>query len=225
VPNIPVPTHGKTWVDGVSSWPSELANMPLVFVKHNTFEGDCRHISRGTMRINIVRLGLMITKTSLLATRALLCLAWDKNDAAISPRNIALQLGESQTYMAKVLRSLVKAGILRAEHGSKGGVLLNRRPDEITLLAVVEACQGAIVGNYCEDVDDIGTTCAFHRAAVELREAIIAVLSRWNLEALAKSPDATRCGPRGKRCLMAEFPLSAAGPMLRRKASRKNAMS
>ncbi len=113
----------------------------------------------------------MITKTSLLATRALLSLACDKQDFATSPRSIALRLGESQTYMAKVLRSLVKAGILRAEHGSKGGVLLNRRPDEITLLAIVEACQGTIVASYCEDIDDLETTCAFHRAAVELREA------------------------------------------------------
>jgi Rrf2 family protein len=88
----------------------------------------------------------MITKTSLLATRALLCLAKDQQGIATPPRSIALELGESPAYMAKVLRSLVKAGILRAEHGSKGGVLLNRRADEITLLAVVEACQGAIVG-------------------------------------------------------------------------------
>jgi len=163
----------------------------------------------------------MITKTSLLATRALLCLARDQTDVATSPRSIALQLGESQTYMAKVLRSLVKAGILRAEHGSRGGVLLNRRPDEVTLLGVVEACQGTIVGSYCEDVNDLATACAFHRAAVELRQAIIAVLSRWTLEELAKSPGMTRCTPGGKRCLMAEFPLSAAAPMVRSKPRRK----
>ncbi len=167
----------------------------------------------------------MITKTSLLATRALLCLARDPRGVATSPRSIALQLGESQTYMAKVLRSLVKAGILRAQHGSRGGVLLNRRPREITLLAVVEACQGTIVSNYCDDIADLGTTCAFHRAAVELREEIVAVLSRWNLEQLAKSPSEIKCGPRGKQCLMATFPLSAAGPMLRSKAGAKNAMS
>jgi Rrf2 family protein len=81
----------------------------------------------------------MITKTSLLATRALLFLAKDKEGVVVSPRTIALQLGESQTYMAKVLRSLVKAGVLRAEHGSRGGVLLNREPKHITLLMIVEA--------------------------------------------------------------------------------------
>lgn len=145
----------------------------------------------------------MITKTSLLATRALLCLAKDNQGVAISPRNIALQLGESQAYMAKVLRSLVKAGILRAEHGSRGGVLLNRRPEEITLLAIVEACQGAIVGSYCQGIDDAGATCAFHRAAVELRHSIVGVLARWTLEHLAAAPHPARRLPGGMHCMIA----------------------
>lgn len=100
--------------------------------------------------------------------------------------------------MAKVLRALVKSGILRAEHGSKGGVVFNRPPSEITLLAIVEACQGMIVGNYCQDASNLGTTCAFHRASVELRGAIVKVLSRWTLEHLAASPRPTK----EMRCVM-----------------------
>jgi Rrf2 family protein len=166
----------------------------------------------------------MITKTSLLATRALLCLAKDQQATATPPRTIALRLGESPAYMAKVLRSLVKAGILRAEHGSKGGVLLNRRPDEITLLAVIEACQGAIVGSYCQDIDNIGATCAFHRAAVELREAITDVLSHWNLEHLVKAPGLARHLPGGKQCMMPVFPVSlkaASAPGTRKRKAVK----
>jgi DNA-binding IscR family transcriptional regulator len=126
--------------------------------------------------------------------------------------------------MAKVLRSLVKAGILRAEHGSKGGVLLNRRPDEITLLAVVEACQGAIVGSYCGDIDDVRATCAFHRAAVELREAITDVLSHWNLEHLVNAPGPSNRLPGGKQCMMPVFPLSlgaASAPGARKRNAAK----
>lgn len=167
----------------------------------------------------------MITKTSLLAIRALLCLAKDTQGIAISPRSIALQLGESQAYMAKVLRSLVKAGILRAEHGSKGGVLLNLRPNEITLLMIVEACQGAIVGSYCEDIDNLRTTCAFHRAAVELRQAMLTVLSRWSLEQLAQSPGPTKRLPGGKQCLLTAFPLSILKTTPGSATRKKNATS
>ena len=144
----------------------------------------------------------MITKTSLLATRALLYLARENQGVVISPRNIALTLGESQAYMAKVLRSLVKAGILRAEHGSRGGVLLNRHTGEITLRAIVEACQGEIAGSYCQDIDDVQSTCAFHRAAVELRQSIVDVLERWTLEGLAAVPGPQRSLPRGVHCMM-----------------------
>jgi DNA-binding IscR family transcriptional regulator len=125
--------------------------------------------------------------------------------------------------MAKVLRSLVKAGILRAEHGSKGGVFLNRRPAEITLLAVVEACQGAIVGSYCQDIDDIRATCAFHRAAVELRKAITDVLSHWNLEHLVRAPGPAKRLPGGKQCMMPVFPISLGTASERAAARKRNA--
>jgi Rrf2 family protein len=153
----------------------------------------------------------VITKTSLLATRALVCLAEAEQGVVASPRSIAARLGESPAYMAKVLRSLVKAGILRAEHGSKGGVVLNRRPSDVTLLAIVEACQGAIVGNYCQDVDDLQMTCAFHRATVELRHSIVKVLSRWSLEQLAASPRPNKRLPGEIHCLMVGFPVPIAG--------------
>ena len=108
--------------------------------------------------------------------------------------------------MAKVLRALVKSGILRAKHGSKGGVLLNRLPCEITLLAIVEACQGLIVGSYCQEIADLGATCAFHQAAAELRDAMVDVLSRWTLEHLAASPRPIKRLPGKMRCVIVGVP-------------------
>jgi Rrf2 family protein len=153
----------------------------------------------------------VITKTSLLATRALVYLAAAEQGVVSSPRGIAARLGESPAYMAKVLRSLVKAGILRAEHGRRGGVLLNRRPSDVTLLAIVEACQGAIAGSYCQEIDDLQTTCAFHRATVELRHSIVTVLSRWSLEQLAALPRPAKRLPGEVHCMMVGFPISSTG--------------
>src|SRR5262249_60916420 len=115
----------------------------------------------------------MITKTTISAIRALMFVAQHPDEGFLSPRRIGDALGEWPTYRAKVTRSLVKAGILRAERGVKGGVWLGRPPDQITLLAVVEACQGAILADYCQDGCDIRTVCAYHRAALELRTAIV----------------------------------------------------
>lgn len=152
----------------------------------------------------------MITKTSLLATRALVLLAETEQGAVASPRSIAARLGESPAYMAKVLRSLVKAGILHAEHGRNGGVLLNRRPSDVTLLTIVEACQGAIVGSYCQGITDLRMACAFHRATVELQHSIIKILSRWNLEQLAASPRPGKRLPGEMHCMMVGFPVAIA---------------
>jgi Rrf2 family protein len=162
----------------------------------------------------------VITKTTLLATRALVFLAEAEQGLVASPRSIAARLDESPAYMAKVLRSLVKAGILRAEHGRRGGVLLNRRPSEVTLLAIVEACQGSIAGSYCQDIDDLRTTCAFHRAASELQHSIVNVLSRWSLAQLAASPRPTKRLPGEMHCMMMGFPVAIAA-IVRRPRPKK----
>jgi Rrf2 family protein len=132
----------------------------------------------------------MLGKTSLSAIRSLLYLAQRDPAVCLSPRQMAKVLGESPTYLAKVLRHLVKVGILRAEKGAKGGVRLAVPAESVTLLAVVEACQGAIVGNYCAAARPEPAHCSFHRAAVELQNAITGVLGRWTLADLLAKPQA-----------------------------------
>ncbi len=131
---------------------------------------------------------MLLTKTSTSALRALIQLGQQGPGVVLSPRRLAESLAESPTYMAKVCRLLVKAGILRAERGSRGGVLLGRHPREISLLSVVEACQGAILGSYCRGAFELKDTCAYHQATVELHQAIVKVLSRWTLAHLLKKP-------------------------------------
>ncbi|MBK9171328.1 MAG: Rrf2 family transcriptional regulator [Bryobacterales bacterium] len=144
----------------------------------------------------------MLGKTSLSATRALMLLAQQDPGACWSPRRIAEALGESPTYMAKVTRHLVRSGILEAEKGVKGGVRFLLQPEQITLLAVVEACQGTIVGDYCKSSVPRSAVCSFHRAAQELHDSITSVLARWTLADLLAKPYAARSNIVGA-CLMA----------------------
>jgi Rrf2 family protein len=138
--------------------------------------------------------------------RALLVVAGDAPGNVLSPRSIAARLNESPAYMAKVLRLLVRARILRAERGTKGGVFLNRPTSEISMLEIVQACQGAIVGGYCQPVLNLQSTCAFHHATVELEHAVTQVLSRWNLAHLEKTPGPVGKLPGTMHCLIAGFP-------------------
>lgn len=119
-------------------------------------------------------------------------------------------LGESPTYLAKVVRHLVKSGILEAEKGVKGGVRLVKPPAQVTLLDVVESCQGMIVGDYCRSSRPDPTVCAFHRAAVELHQAMTTVLGRWTLAQLLEQPHAVPPSEGGFACLMAHGRYAAA---------------
>lgn len=83
---------------------------------------------------------------------------------------------------------LVRAGILHARKGSKGGVFLAHAPEEISLLSIVAACQGSILADYCQDADDLKLVCSFHAAMAELHLATVGVLSKWTLADLAAKP-------------------------------------
>ncbi len=144
----------------------------------------------------------MLGKTTLSAIRALLFISQQQSTGCLSPRHIAAALGESPTYLAKVLRHLVKAGILRAEKGATGGVRLAMDPRDVTLLDIVEACQGTLVGSYCQaGITDV-SVCSFHQAALDLHNAITGVLSKWTLAALLTTPQ--RSVVAGLPCLMGD---------------------
>lgn len=131
----------------------------------------------------------MLTQTSETAIRALVLIALSSEDKLLTPKTIAERLDTSPTYMAKISGLLVKANILKSQRGATGGVTLARDASQITLLAIVEACQGLLVGNYCDDISaHPEPVCAFHTAMREAHEALLEVLTRWTLGDLVRRP-------------------------------------
>ena len=149
----------------------------------------------------------MLTGTTELALRALILLGLRGGNEPVSPRRLASTLGCSPTYLGKTLGHLVKSGILRSSRGARGGVIIARDPAGITLLEIVESCQGAILGDYCEGVasDEIALSCRFHREMAQLHEHIVRDLGSCTLaELLACPAPAFRKGKRVRSsCRMA----------------------
>lgn len=143
----------------------------------------------------------MLSKTTLSALRALLYIA-QHSPTLMPPRRIASALGESPTYLSKVTTQLAKARLVRSERGAKGGVQLARPASEITLLAVVEACQGTVVGSYCRANCEPASVCAFHVAAEELERSVVGTLERWTLQSLLSRPRAAGAESDGFPCMM-----------------------
>lgn len=59
-------------------------------------------------------------------------------------------------YLAKQLQALVKAGVLAATTGPRGGFRLARPASEITLLQIVEAVDGACSPSECREIRQQG---------------------------------------------------------------------
>jgi Rrf2 family nitric oxide-sensitive transcriptional repressor len=143
----------------------------------------------------------MLTQTTVTAVRILTHVG--RAPGRVFPlRGVAAALEESPSYLAKVAHHLVRAGLLGALRGKSGGVVLERPAREITLLAVVEACQGTIPGAYCRDGGETRHVCALHCAGVELRGAILAVLQRWTLDDLLRDPLPAPKADGHRRCLL-----------------------
>jgi Rrf2 family protein len=127
----------------------------------------------------------MFTLTTELAFRALLVLVHGVETQPASPRKISAHLECSPTYLSKTLGLLVKAGILTSSKGALGGVSLARGANEITMLDVVQACEGELKTRHCPMRTGRAVSCSFHQAVAEIHSHTIKVLSSYTLADLA----------------------------------------
>ena len=80
----------------------------------------------------------MFTQTVEYALRAVVHLA-SKSSATGTTEEIAKVTRVPQAYLAKVLQNLVGAGVLRSQRGIGGGISLVKKPEDLTILEVVNA--------------------------------------------------------------------------------------
>jgi Rrf2 family iron-sulfur cluster assembly transcriptional regulator len=93
---------------------------------------------------------LALTRKGDYAVRAALCLAkaWG-DDRYTKIRDVAAAMDLPLGYTPHVLRLLANAGLAHARAGREGGYRLARRPEEISLLEVVEAAEGTFTLERC----------------------------------------------------------------------------
>lgn len=72
----------------------------------------------------------------------LIMIAHSDEGIPLKSYNISESLGVSDSYLKKIIRQLVVAGLITSESGKKGGVSLSKAPDKISLLDIFEAIEG-----------------------------------------------------------------------------------
>ena len=89
-------------------------------------------------------MGLKLTSAADYAVRAMIHLACLSEGGVALRSEIAEAQSIPSSFMAKILRSLVRAGLLRSSRGVNGGFGLARPASEINMLEVVEAIEGPL---------------------------------------------------------------------------------
>jgi Rrf2 family protein len=66
-------------------------------------------------------------------------------------REIARKMDVPEEFLAKILKILVARKLVRSTRGAHGGYALTRPAREVTFLDVIEAVEGPVLVNVCQD--------------------------------------------------------------------------
>ncbi len=131
----------------------------------------------------------MITRESDYAVRCMLYLSANKEKLS-SVKDISEPMEIPQSFLAKILQRLLKAGMVESIRGAGGGFKLTRDPAEISMLDVVKAIDGTVSFNKCVDDNNfcrLTEDCVMHPIWVDLSADVEKVLEKKDFNTLAQS--------------------------------------
>jgi Rrf2 family transcriptional regulator, nitric oxide-sensitive transcriptional repressor len=125
------------------------------------------------------------------ALRMLMLLAIEQ-DALHTIEEIARRYDISRNHLMKITQTLVQTGFIESSRGRGGGLRLARAAESINLGAIVRATEDSFALVECFDRDHntclITSACGLRGPLEEALQAFLAVLNRYSLDDLVKSP-------------------------------------
>ncbi len=100
---------------------------------------------------------MRLTAKSEYGLLAMIYLASSSEDGPVSAREISEQQEIPAKFLEQLFVGLRQAGLVSAVRGARGGFALAHAPEDINVLAIVEALEGPLVATVCEG--DRGLTC------------------------------------------------------------------
>ncbi len=122
--------------------------------------------------------------------RAAIYLASVAQGSVVPFREVAKLMNIPQDFLAKILKTLVDAGLVSSVRGARGGYALARPPAEISFLDVIEAVEGPIQVNVClaeegRDACGLSPACTMYAIWKEGQDRMIEVYRATRLDRLA----------------------------------------
>lgn len=130
---------------------------------------------------------MQITRQADYALRAMLYLARNYNSQRAATSHIAQAQHIPPSFLAKIISQLSIAKLINTSRGARGGVMLARPPEAITLLEVVEAIDGPILLNECTNDPDLcpfGENCPIHSIWCDSQKQLVEQLKATNFGTL-----------------------------------------
>jgi Rrf2 family protein len=151
-------------------------------------------------------MALKLTQGADYAIRAMMHIASLPEGRWAMRREIAEAQRVPPDFVAKLLQSLVRAGLLRSHRGSGGGFRLARPRNEIHLLSIVEAIEGPLAVVACSSPDtgecDHAALCPANAVWRQVQLGIAEVLEKATLESLVGNrgrAESSRSAPQAGR--------------------------
>ena len=122
-------------------------------------------------------------------TRAMLDLALRHESGSISAKEIAERQEVSTKYLESLLAMLRGAGLVRSLRGAKGGHMLARPPDQITLREIFDVLEGSEGFVHCTTDPQVCNrfdTCVTQEVWARMHAACMEILESATLEDLAR---------------------------------------
>ncbi len=103
---------------------------------------------------------------------------------------------------------MVKSGIVRSHRGAQGGITLARPAEAISLMDIMQACQGQLVGDFCTDTCVVAPGC-HPQVKVQLGFSTNPIFYGWVSVPGRSSSNSFR--PITLRCAARSDPITAMG--------------
>jgi Rrf2 family protein len=126
---------------------------------------------------------MQITRQADYAIRAVLYVSKLGQNQRAATSQIAQEQHIPPSFLAKIISQLSIAGLLQTSRGARGGVMLAKEPEEITLLDVVESIDGPIALNECvndENACTFGEDCPLRPIWCNAQEELVNRLKTTN---------------------------------------------
>jgi Rrf2 family protein len=127
------------------------------------------------------------------ALRALLVLGLKYDEPVVRIQTISQHQNIPKRFLEQILNDLKSAGIVQSRRGKSGGYRLARRPEEITLAAVIRHIEGALAPvscvserfyEKCSCPDE--SKCAIRSVMKDVRQAVVNIMERVTIAELCE---------------------------------------